>query len=91
VPAPPPPLPQGQNHGETGTSWLQVCARVAQMVAGEDCGRAISASEVATALSVPLTIAAQHLATAEAKAVLCRDDGPQGLRFFRNFFEEVAL
>ncbi len=42
------------------------------------------------ALRVPLTIAAQHLATAEARALLCRDDGPEGLRFFRNFFAEVA-
>lgn len=68
---------------------FQVCARVAELVAGEGLGPPVSAAEVAAALSVPLTIAAQHLATAEGKALLCRDDGPEGLRFFRNFFEEV--
>lgn len=61
------------------------------MVAGEGCGPAITAAEVAAAFSVPITIAAQHLGTAESKAILCRDDGPEGLRYFRNFFEEIAL
>lgn len=61
------------------------------MVSGGGCGPPITAVEVAAAFSVPITIAAQHLATAESKAVLCRDDGPEGLRFFRNFFEELPL
>jgi ESCRT-II complex subunit VPS36 len=26
------------------------------------------------------------LLTAELKGFLCRDDGPEGLRFYRNFF-----
>ena len=54
-------------------------------------GPPLSATEVAAAMSVPLTIAAHHLATAESKAILCRDDGPEGLRFFRNFFEEIPM
>ena len=29
------------------------------------------------------------LAAAEARGALCRDDGPQGLRFFRNFFADA--
>ena len=54
-------------------------------------GPPLSATEVAAAMAVPLTIAAHHLATAESKAILCRDDGPEGLRFFRNFFEEIPM
>lgn len=68
----------------------QICGRIAELVAGEGLGPAIAAADVAAALSVPLTVAAQHLATAEARELLCRDDGPTGLRFFRNFFEEAA-
>lgn len=60
------------------------------MVAGDGLGPSTSATEIAASLAVPLTIAAQHLATAESKALICRDDGPEGLRFFRNFFEEVV-
>lgn len=59
------------------------------MVTGGGCGPSITAAEVAAAFAIPITIAAQHLATAESKAILCRDNGPEGLRFFRNFFEEV--
>ena len=29
------------------------------------------------------------LLTAELRGVLCRDDGPEGLRFFRNFFLDL--
>ena len=68
----------------------QVCVRIAEMVAGEACGPPISATAIAEALNIPLTIASQHLTMAESKGVLCRDDGPEGLRFYRNFFEEVA-
>lgn len=49
-------------------------------------GPGISATDVASSMSVPLAVAAEHLVTAEGAGVLCRDDGPEGLRFFRNFF-----
>lgn len=52
---------------------------------------ALTASDVAAALSVPLAIAAEHLVTAEARGVLCRDDGPEGLRFYRNFFQDAPI
>ncbi|KAK9867588.1 hypothetical protein WJX84_011841 [Apatococcus fuscideae] len=69
----------------------QVCERVRSMVKGEDgLGPALSASDVAQALHVPLAIAQEHLLLAENAGVLCRDDGPEGLRFFNNFFLEVA-
>ena len=60
------------------------------MVPGPGLGPALTASEVAIALKVPVSIAAAHLSTAEGAAVLCRDDGPEGLRFFRNFFKDAA-
>lgn len=27
---------------------------------------------------------------AEARGVLCRDEGPEGLRFWRNFFDDFS-
>lgn len=67
----------------------QVCARVVQLVQGEGLGPALSSHSAAAALRVPLAIAQAHLATAEAAGMLCRDDGPEGLRYFRNFFAEA--
>ena len=68
---------------------LQVCRQLLAMVPGPGLGPALIASEVATALKVPVPIAAEHLQTAEAASVLCRDDGPEGLRYFRNFFKDA--
>lgn len=69
---------------------LQVCQRVAALVRGGpgELGPSLSSSDAAAALSVPLAIALQHLHTAEVAGVLCRDDGPEGLTFYRNFFVE---
>lgn len=52
----------------------------------EGMGPALSATQVSSSLGVPIAIAVQHLLTAESRGVLCRDDGPEGLRFFRNLF-----
>ncbi|KAL3160840.1 hypothetical protein ABBQ38_009245 [Trebouxia sp. C0009 RCD-2024] len=69
----------------------QVCARIGELVtADEGLGPAVTASDVASALVIPLPIASEHLLTAENRGVLCRDDGPEGLRFFRNFFTDIA-
>ncbi|DBB08546.1 TPA: hypothetical protein ACH3X3_008685 [Trebouxia sp. C0006] len=78
---------QSQSH-----STEQVCARIGQLVAADEgLGPAVTASDVASALTVPLPIASEHLLTAENRGVLCRDDGPEGLRFFRNFFLDVPI
>ena len=53
-------------------------------------GPPLSASDVARAMGVPLTIAAEHLATAEQLGAVCRDDGPEGLRYFRNFLKDAT-
>lgn len=73
---------------------LQVCARIEELVsADEGAGllTALTASDVASALMIPLPIASEHLLTAEHRGVLCRDDGPEGLRFFHNFFADIAV
>jgi EAP30/Vps36 family len=69
----------------------QVCASIAGLVGGEGVGRALTARDVAAAMSVPVLIASEHLLTAERGGVLCRDDGPEGLRFFRNFFRDEGV
>ena len=52
-------------------------------------GPALTPSSVAGVLGVPLAVAGAHLATAEAAGVLCRDAGPAGVRWFRNFFADA--
>jgi ESCRT-II complex subunit VPS36 len=52
-------------------------------------GPPLSATDVSAALSLPLTLAREALLVAESRGVVCRDDGPEGLRFFRNFFAEA--
>eukprot|EP00879_Flechtneria_rotunda_P024552 GHRR01026031.1.p1 GENE.GHRR01026031.1~~GHRR01026031.1.p1 ORF type:complete len:417 (+),score=181.07 GHRR01026031.1:326-1576(+) len=51
-------------------------------------GPPLSATDVSVKLALPLTLAREALFVAESAGVLCRDDGPEGLRFFRNFFRE---
>ncbi|KAK9843451.1 hypothetical protein WJX81_003206 [Elliptochloris bilobata] len=67
----------------------QVCARLAELTGRSGLGAPLAASDVAAALAVPLAVAGEHLAAAEARGALCRDDGPEGLRFFRNFFADA--
>lgn len=49
-------------------------------------GPGITRVDVANALNVPLPVAGEHLSMAESKGLLCRDEGPDGLRFYKNFF-----
>ena len=52
-------------------------------------GYGVTRDEAASALNIPLPMAYEHLLAAEAAGLLCRDDGPQGLRFFNNFFPTI--
>jgi len=52
-------------------------------------GPGITRAELAVAFEVPLPIAREYLIGAEAAGMLCRDDGPDGLRFYKNFFKTV--
>ena len=69
----------------------QVCRRLGDLTGRDGLGQSLTASDVAAALKVPLSIAGEFLATAEAAAVLCRDDGPDGLRYYRNFFIDPGI
>ncbi|GIL71530.1 hypothetical protein Vretifemale_1894 [Volvox reticuliferus] len=55
-------------------------------------GPGLSVSDVALALGgISVAIATEHLLMAEARGIVCRDDGPEGLRFYRNFFRQDRL
>ncbi|KAG2455075.1 hypothetical protein HYH02_000897 [Chlamydomonas schloesseri] len=55
-------------------------------------GPGVTAGDVAVALGgISTVIAAEHLLLAEARGVVVRDDGPEGLRFYRNFFRQDRL
>ena len=47
-------------------------------------GDGICAADAARQLSLPPALAREHLLAAEARGALCRDDAPDGLRFYRN-------
>lgn len=47
--------------------------------------------EAAAHLGIPAALARLHLLDVEQKAILCRDDSPAGLRFFRNPFVPESL
>lgn len=53
-------------------------------------GPSLTRVEVAVSLGVPVAIAGEHLMMAEARGVVCRDEGPEGLRYWRNFFPDFA-
>ena len=65
--------------------------RLRELTGSSGLGRSLTASDVAAALSVPLAIASEHLLAAESHGSLCRDDGPEGLRFYRNFFVDDLM
>ncbi|BDA42551.1 probable vacuolar protein-sorting-associated protein 36 at C-terminar half [Coccomyxa sp. Obi] len=58
----------------------QMCAQLQELTGKQGFGRPLTSSDVSAALSVPIAIASEHLLAAEACGVLCRDDGPEGLR-----------
>ncbi|KAL4422699.1 hypothetical protein ABPG75_008896 [Micractinium tetrahymenae] len=70
-------------------------ASAAAMAEGEaallaSLGPSLTRLQVAVGLGVPLAVAGEHLRMAEARGVVCRDDGPEGLRYWRNFFPDFA-
>lgn len=51
-------------------------------------GFGLHASDVAVQLGVSVTLAREYLLLAESSQLLCRDEGPAGTRFYRNFFRD---
>jgi ESCRT-II complex subunit VPS36 len=78
----------GSDGGEGGSGGAAGAAGAAAAAAAgaPALGPPLSASAVGVALGLPLALAREALLVAEAAGALCRDDGPEGLRFFRNFF-----
>lgn len=52
-------------------------------------GRGLSCTQYALEASVPVAVATEQLLLAERSGFLCRDDGPSGLYFHRNWFLEM--
>eukprot|EP01018_Ginkgo_biloba_P041222 Gb_00030 [translate_table: standard] len=70
----------------------EVFARITDLVVKPEALRTgISASDAARTLGVAPALAKEYLLTAESKGFLCRDDGPDGLKFYVNFFKEIDL
>ncbi|KAI8473427.1 MAG: EAP30/Vps36 family-domain-containing protein [Monoraphidium minutum] len=85
---------QGAQHSDAA-----LCARIAALLpppggsgssGSGGLGGPLSASAVGVALGLPVALAREALVVAEAAGALCRDDGPEGLRFFRNFFGDAG-
>lgn len=51
-------------------------------------GDGLVATQVAKDLRVSVTLAVEHLCTAEAAGLLCRDESVEGTRFYANHFDE---
>lgn len=68
----------------------EVCQRIEEWIKPESNGslsRSLIASDLVEEFRIPLTIAQEHLLIAEQREVLCRDDSPDGVRFYYNFFK----
>lgn len=70
---------------------MQMCAQLQELTGKQGFGRPLTSSDVSAALSIPIAISTEHLLAAEACGLLCRDDGPEGLKFYRNCFAEFGL
>ena len=65
-----------------------ICRVVADFVQSEGLGPPLTSTSLAASLLIPVSVASEYLLTAEEQCILCRDDGREGLRYFRNFFPE---
>ncbi|CAI5951846.1 unnamed protein product [Closterium sp. NIES-64] len=69
-----------------------VTRRIQELVSTNEAQRVgVSIADVAQALGVSPAVAKEELLAAEAKALLCRDDAADGLRFFENFFATAHM
>lgn len=79
-------------------SWSDdaVCSAILDVLSKPDAltedlslGRGLSCTQYAMEAAVPVAVATEQLLLAERNGFLCRDDGPSGLYFYRNWFVEV--
>ncbi|KAK3254741.1 hypothetical protein CYMTET_36056 [Cymbomonas tetramitiformis] len=71
---------------------VQVIARIQALTGGKEnqLGVGITVGECATSLNLPLPLAQEYLRVAEEQGLLCRDEAPEGLQFFHNFFPFIS-
>ena len=74
-----------------GGGEVEACGLVVALARDAGPRVGVGAAQVAQALGVSLGLAAVYLELAEERLLLCRDDGPEGLRFAPNFFADPAL
>ncbi|KAK3162261.1 hypothetical protein QOZ80_1BG0087500 [Eleusine coracana subsp. coracana] len=68
----------------------EVFARISSLAQKPDnLQKGISPSDAAFTLGIAPALAKEHLQNAENKGLLCRDDSPDGLRFFINLFNDI--
>eukprot|EP00210_Caulerpa_lentillifera_P004173 g3979.t1 len=68
----------------------EICQKIEKWIKTEQprqLSRSLIASDLVEQFRIPLTIAQEHLLIAEQREVLCRDDSPDGIRFYFNFFK----
>lgn len=81
---------QSDSHSDTAVGERLVKAAAAGEGEGSGWGDGIVATQVARDLRVSVTLAVEHLGTAEIAGLLCRDDGVEGTRFFVNHFDKFV-
>jgi ESCRT-II complex subunit VPS36 len=59
--------------------------------AADALGRGVRPAQFAIEAGMPVAVAREQLLLAERVGVVCRDDAPSGLTFYRNFFASVQL
>ena len=74
------------------------CERVVQALSQEGpggapaaLGRGLRPTQFALEQNIPLAVATEQLLLAERHGMACRDEAPQGLTFYMNFFMQVEL
>lgn len=72
-----------------GGGEAEACGLVVALARDAGPAAGVGPAQVASSLGVSLGLAAVYLELAEERLLLCRDDGPEGLRFAPNFFADL--
>eukprot|EP00752_Nemacystus_decipiens_P008916 g7960.t1 len=83
---------QADSHSDRAVGERLVRAAEAKAAEGVGApwGEGLVATQVARDLRVSVTLAMEHLRTAEAGGLLCRDESVEGTRFYANPFDRFA-
>ncbi|CAM9734136.1 unnamed protein product [Ectocarpus sp. 4 AP-2014] len=83
---------QADSHSDQAVSekLVKAAAAAAAAAVGGGWGDGLVATQVARDLRVSVTLAVEHLRTAETAGLLCRDESVEGTRFYANPFERFV-